>query len=177
MQLAGVSSPTRRSPRPGWPQSKRSTSLLLQGPSVLLLLAITIFPVCYSLALSFQSYSLILPRHTGQWVGTDNYARILSDADFFNAVRVTIVFIVVGVSIETILGILLAVALDSIRAGQRIFTSLLIVPMILTPLVIGLMYNFLFNAQFGLLTYLIQLVGLPLPQGLLGEPRRQRSQR
>jgi multiple sugar transport system permease protein len=170
VQLAGVSPPTRRSPRLGWPQSKRSTSLVLQGPSVLLLLAITIFPVIYSLALSFQSYSLILPGHTGQWVGTDNYARILGDADFFNAVRVTIVFIVVGVSIETILGILMAVALDSIRAGRRIFTSLLLVPMILTPLVIGLMYNFLFNAQFGLLTYLIQLVGLPLPQGLLGDP-------
>lgn len=170
MQLAGVSSPTRRGPRLGWPQSKRSTSLVLQAPSVLLLLAITIFPVIYSLALSFQSYSLILPGRTGQWIGTDNYARILSDADFFNALRVTIVFIVVGVSIETVLGILMAVALDSIRVGRRIFTSLLLVPMILTPLVIGLMYNFLFNAQFGLLTYLIQLVGLPLPQGLLGDP-------
>lgn len=157
-------------PRFGMPQSKRSTALLLQTPSVVLLLGITIFPVLYSLALSFQSYSLILPGHSGQWVGADNYVRMLSDAEFLNAARLTLTFIVVGVAVQTILGILLAVALDSIRVGRRIFTSLLLVPMILTPLVIGLMYNFLFNAQFGLLTYLIDAIGLPLPQGLLGDP-------
>jgi multiple sugar transport system permease protein len=171
VQLASAPHQTRRlAPRFGMPQSKRSTSLLLQSPSVLLLLVVTIFPVAYSLALSFQSYSMILPGHTGQWVGADNYVRILSDADFLNAAQVTIIFIVVGVAVETVLGILLAVALDSIKTGRRIFTSLLLVPMILTPLVIGLMYNFLFNAQFGLLTYLIQVLGIPLPQGLLGNP-------
>lgn len=169
-QLASASLPARKTRRLGMPQSKRSTSVLLQSPSVLLLLAITIFPVLYSLALSFQSFSLILPGHTGQWVGTDNYAHVLSDPEFFNAARVTVIFIVVGVAVESALGLALAVALDSIKVGRRVFTSLLLIPMILTPLVIGLMYNFLFNAQFGLFTYLIQVLGIPLPQGLLGNP-------
>jgi multiple sugar transport system permease protein len=141
---------------------------VLQAPSIILLVAITLFPVLYSLDLSFRSFSLIIPGMTGQWVGLDNYTQMLSDGDFWHAVMLSVVFVVVGVAIELVLGIILGVAIDSLSFGRRLFTSLLLVPMILTPLVIGLMYNFLFNAQFGLFTYLINLAGIPLPDGILG---------
>jgi multiple sugar transport system permease protein len=60
--------------------------------------------------------------------------------------------------------------LDSVETGRRVFVTLLMIPAVMTPLVIGLMYNFLFNAQFGLFTYIITLLHIPLPQGLLGNP-------
>ncbi|HEX9043908.1 MAG TPA: sugar ABC transporter permease [Candidatus Limnocylindrales bacterium] len=154
--------------RIGIPQSRVATAALLQAPSILLLVAITLFPILYSLDLSFRSFSLILPGMTGQWVGTDNYAQLLGDADFWHSVVLSVVFVGVGVTIELVLGIALGVVIDSLSVGRRIFTSLLLIPMILTPLVIGLMYNFLFNAQFGLFTYLINVIGLPLPPGILG---------
>jgi len=88
----------------------------------------------------------------------------------FSLAFACIVFVLVGVTIELTLGIALAVVIDSLKVGRRLLTSLLLIPMILTPLVIGLMYNFLFNAQFVLLTYLIRSVGIPLPDGVLGNP-------
>jgi multiple sugar transport system permease protein len=160
----------RRGIHVGVPQSRGATAAVLQAPSILLLAAVAVFPVLYSINLSFRAFSLILPGMTGQWVGTDNYARMLSDGDFWHSVVLTIVFVLVGVTIELTLGIALAVVIDSLKVGRRLLTSLLLIPMILTPLVIGLMYNFLFNAQFGLLTYLIRSVGIPLPDGVLGNP-------
>lgn len=143
---------------------------VLQAPGLIVLAAVAVFPVIYSLNLSFRAFSLILPNMTGQWVGLDNYARILTDSDFWHSVGITLVFVVVSVTIELILGTALAVVIDSLNVGRRLFTSLLLIPMILTPLVIGLMFNFLFNAQFGLLTYLMRSVGIPLPDGVLGNP-------
>ena len=168
MTTTTAAHPPHRRARFGPPQSRTATAALLQAPSVVLLVAITLFPVLYSLNLSFRSFSLILPNMTGQWVGTDNYARLLSDGEFWHSVTLTIAFVVVGVAIELVAGIVLAVVIDSLPVGRRLFTSLLLIPMIITPLVIGLMYNFLFNAQFGLFTYLINLAGVPLPDGILG---------
>jgi multiple sugar transport system permease protein len=168
VDVAATGPHVRHRARIGWPQSRTATAAVLQTPSIVLLIAVTLFPVLYSLNLSFRSFSLILPGMTGQWVGPDNYARLLNDGDFWHSVALTIVFVVVGVALELVFGIALAVAIDSLNVGRRLFTSLLLVPMIITPLVIGLMYNFLFNAQFGLLTYLIRLVGIPLPDGVLG---------
>ena len=169
---AATAEPQRRPRRLGigWPQSRGATAAVLQAPGLIVLAAVAVFPVLYSLNLSFRAFSLILPNMTGQWVGLDNYARILTDGDFWHSVVITLVFVVVGVTIELILGTALAVVIDSLNVGRRLFTSLLLIPMILTPLVIGLMFNFLFNAQFGLLTYLIRSVGIPLPDGVLGNP-------
>jgi multiple sugar transport system permease protein len=149
------------------PQSRRGTVALLELPSVLVVVAITLFPVLYSLNISFRSFSLTLPGHTGQWVGLDNYIRLLTDSAFFHAVWLIAVFTVVGVTIELALGLLIALVLDGLVTGRRLFTSLLLIPMILTPVVIGLMFNFVFNAQFGLFDYLIQALRIPLPHGIL----------
>jgi multiple sugar transport system permease protein len=140
----------------------------MQTPAVIVLVALTLFPIVYSLNLSFRNFSYVLPGYNGQWVGADNYTRLVSDAAFWHSVWLIAVFTFVGVTIELLLGTALAVALDAIETGRRLLTSLLIIPMVLTPLVIGLMFNFLFNAQFGLFSYLIKLFGLPLPAGITG---------
>src|SRR5438128_1855416 len=106
MQAATTASTMRRQRiHLGWPQSRKSTAILFQAPSVVLLAAITLFPILYSLNLSFRAFSLILPDMTGQWVGADNYARLLNDGEFWHSVTLTIAFVVVGVTIELVLGI------------------------------------------------------------------------
>jgi multiple sugar transport system permease protein len=151
-----------------FPRSRRSSAIALQLPAILVLVALTLFPVVYSLNLSFTKFSYVLPGYTGQWVGVENYVRLVGDAGFWHSAWLISVFCVVGVTAELLLGTALAVALDAVETGRRLLTSLLLIPMVLTPLVIGLMFNFLFNAQFGLFSYLISLFGIPLPAGVLG---------
>jgi multiple sugar transport system permease protein len=140
-----------------------------QGPSLLVLVLIVLFPLIYSVSLSLQSYSLVLPGRTGQWVGLENFQRILHDSDFFHAVGVTVIFVVCAVTLETILGTVVGVMLDRLARFRRAITSLLLLPMITTPLIVGLMFNFAFNAQFGYLTWVMERIGLDPNGGVLNQ--------
>jgi len=148
--------------------TKIAISFLL--PSIVLLGAIIIFPIVYSLILTFQSYSLVIPGKTGQWVGFDNYIKFLEDKAFWSALGRVGLFTLLAVSIEVGIGIAFACLLNTIRFGRRLLTSLLLIPTILTPVVIGLMFNLIFNAQFGLFNYLLQLVGIQITNGILNNP-------
>ena len=154
-------------------RSQRRTSrwerIGFQGPSLLILILIIVFPLIYSVTLSLQSYSLVLPGRTGQWVGLENFTRILHDSDFFHAVGVTVIFVVCAVTIETILGTFIGILLDRLVRFRRAVTSLLLLPMITTPLIVGLMFNFAFNAQFGYLTWVMSHLGLDPNGGVLNQ--------
>lgn len=139
-------------------------------PSILLLAAIILFPIGYSLLLTFQSYSLVIPGKTGQWAGFANYIKFLGDEAFWAALGRVGLFTLLAVSIEVVIGIAFAYLLNAIRFGRRLLTSLLLIPTILTPVVIGLMFNLIFNAQFGLFNYLMQLVGIQIKDGILNNP-------
>jgi multiple sugar transport system permease protein len=153
---------------------RRSTrvrlALAFQLPSLLVLLGVIAFPLGYTLWLSLRSYSLVIPGRTGQWIGLDNFDRLLHDAQFHHALGLTGLYTVIAVAIEVVLGVAAAFALNAVGRGRRVLTSLMLVPMILAPLIIGLMFNFLLNAQFGLFTYLVNTLGLPLPENILGSP-------
>lgn len=128
---------------------------------------VVLFPLAYSIKLSFQSYSPIIPNHDGQWVGLENYRRILDDGDFHHSLVVTAVFVVVAVTLETVLGVVVGVLIDRLRRMRRVVTSTLLLPMILTPLIVGLMFNFALNAQFGYLTFVLDQVHLVGGGGVL----------
>ena len=142
--------------------------LWFQLPSVGVLLGIAAFPIAYSIWLSLRAYSLVLPGQTGQWIGGENYARLFHDAQFHGAFAKTMIYTAVTVSIELVLGVLLGIALNKLRRGRRLIIALVLVPTVISPLIIGLMFNFLLNAQFGLFPYLSDHLGLPLPANVLG---------
>ncbi len=131
-----------------------------QGPSLLVLGVVVLFPLAYSIKLSFQSYSPIIPNHDGQWIGLDNYQRMLHDGDFHHSLIVTGIFVVAAVTLETVLGVIVGILIDRLRRMRRVATSALLLPMILTPLVVGLMFNFALNAQFGYLTFVLEKLGI-----------------
>lgn len=141
----------------------------MQLPSIIVLAVIVLFPIGYSINLSLRSYSLVIPGKTGQWVGLDNYARILHDSDFLQAVIVTVIFVVCAVTIETILGTIVGIFLDRMLRFRRMVTSLLLLPMITTPLIVGLMFNFALNAQFGYLTWVLEWLGIDPDGGVLNQ--------
>lgn len=141
----------------------------MQAPGAVILALVVAFPLAYSINLSLRKYSQVIPGHTGQWAGLDNYRRLLSDADFGATVVTTVIFTVSAVALEMLLGTCLGIMLDRLTRFRRAVTSVLLLPMIVTPLIVGLLFNFAFNAQFGYLTWALNLVGLSPEQGLLNK--------
>jgi multiple sugar transport system permease protein len=122
------------------------------APAVVVLLLVGIVPLVTALQLSFTSFSYVLPGRTGQWVGTDNYASLLSNAAFIGAIVRTVAFTVSAVVLELGIGLLLATALNATGRAHGPLLGLLIIPMIVTPVIVGLMFNFALNPQFGPIT-------------------------
>jgi multiple sugar transport system permease protein len=141
----------------------------MQAPGIAILGLVVAFPLAYSVNLSFRQYSLVIPGHTGQWAGLANYRKMLHDAEFGATLVTTLIFVVAAVALETVLGTCLGIMLDRLARLRRAVTSILLLPMIVTPLIVGLMFNFAFNAQFGYVTWALNHIGLNTEQGLLNK--------
>lgn len=140
------------------------------APTVFTLLCIVIFPLIFSLSLSLHDWNLF--RQEGwQWRGLGNYADILFlDPYFRQSLKVTGFFLLGTVPLQFILG--LAVALILYRITRKIIGFLrttLIVPAIMTPIVVGIIWRLMYNPDIGMLNYLLSLIGLP-PVNWTGMP-------
>lgn len=142
----------------------------MQTPSLLVLALVIVIPLITSLMLSFQSYSPVLPNAEGQWIGLANYQRMLADAHFGKAILITLAFAILAVGLETVIGIVVGSFLATLLRVRRLVTSLLLVPMIATPLVVGLMFGFAFNPDFGYLNPVFEALGLASAGGVLTSP-------
>jgi ABC-type sugar transport system permease subunit len=146
------------------PRQKLSWSRLSHGPlpymvpAVLYLFALTIFPLLYSLYLSFQNFT---PRtNSFNFVGLANYGELLGDPIFWASFWNTIIFTVVVTCIELLLGMAMALFFDRDFIGKDVIRTALIVPMLSTPMVVGLMWRFLLNADWGIINWLLHFVGV-----------------
>ncbi|MDD2694529.1 MAG: sugar ABC transporter permease [Anaerolineales bacterium] len=129
-------------------------------PMGLILLAIMIFPLGYSLAISLQDYEL---SRIGQerFIGLDNYIRLFSNSSFWTAMGNTITFVVLAVGLELVLGFFLALLLHNKATFMRgFFRSTLLTPMFITPIAVGLMFRFLLNSQLGVIPTALEAIGL-----------------
>jgi len=135
---------------------------LFHLPTFLVLTAITLFPIIYSIYISFFGYTLSKPGSEKQFVGFQNFINIFSDAGFWNSMLVTVKFVFGVTVVQVVFGLVIALILNSIVKGKKILTSLVMVPMMVAPLIVGLMYSFILNPQFGLYTFFIDYFNLPL---------------
>lgn len=161
--LSSRSAPHRRR-RIGW------FGVFMQAPSLIVLALVIAIPLGYSLVLSFQSYSPVLPNATGQWIGLANYARMFTDVQFGHAILVTVGFAALAVTLETLIGMALGSFLATLNRSRRLVTSILLVPMIATPLVVGLMFGFAFNSEFGYLSPVLEALHIAPAGGVLTNP-------
>jgi multiple sugar transport system permease protein len=130
-------------------------------PTIVLLVVMNIFPLLWSLILSFTKYSAIAPE-SPDFVGTENYVQILSDSSTWAYFRTTAYFVVLAVAAQFIIGFGLALLLNRDFKGKSIITPLMLIPMMLSPVVVGLFWRFILDTQWGLLNYLLSLI----PQGV-----------
>jgi multiple sugar transport system permease protein len=133
---------------------------MLLLPSVLFLLAMTIFPTIYSLWMSFQQYNLSRPD-LAHFVGLRNYSNLLTDDIFWKAVRVTLVFSLSVLAIEFVLGFFIANLFDRERKGMNLLRTLFIIPVFASPVAMGLTFRYMYQPGYGLINWVLEGVGLP----------------
>jgi len=136
----------------------RWIAFLFIAPTIALLLFIAIFPLIWSLYLSFTNYSVNSP--TGpQWAGIQNYLNIFADPSISSFFTITAKFVVESVGLEFIIGFGLALLLMKKFPGRGLAVTLLLTPMMLAPVVVGLFWKFMMSQQFGVLNWFISLTG------------------
>lgn len=125
----------------------------LIGPALFLLLLIGLFPLVYSLIVSFQNINLIDVDTSFQ--GLLNYRRIFDDRRLWESLLHTVIFLVVALPIELILGMLLALLCLERLPGKQIFIALLLLPTVISPIVAGAAWRLLFDNRFGPINQII----------------------
>ena len=151
---AKVSAPsTQTKPRRRGLSDKAIVSLFI-WPTLILLIAWNVFPLFYSLYLSFTSYSAIGLK-APVWVGFENYKNILTDPQLWKYFATTGRYALVSVGIETLLGFGLAMLVREKFKGSGLLTTLILIPMMLSPVVVGLFWKLMYNPSFGFFNYLL----------------------
>lgn len=150
----------------GW--ADRHFRILLILPAILLLAALIGYPLFYLANLSVQNITLanIARPERQAFVGLANFAEVFSDKDFVVTVRNTGVFVVSSIVVEVVVGLTLGLLFTARFRGRRPLMILMLIPILMTPVVIGLFWKLLLNGEWGVLNYLLGLVGLP-PQSWL----------
>jgi multiple sugar transport system permease protein len=137
----------------GW--SDRAIAWAFIGPTIALLLAINIFPLIWTVRLSFTNYRANKPNAPLRWLGIDHYTDLLTDPEIWHGMQVTARFVLSTVVIETLLGFALAYLIDRRFRGHGFWTTVILIPMMLSPAVVGNFWTFLYQPQSGLFNYII----------------------
>jgi multiple sugar transport system permease protein len=135
--------------------SDRGVAWLFIGPTMAILLAINIFPLLWAITLSFTNYRANRPNAPIKWIGLEHYTDILSDPDVWAGMQVTARFVVSTIAIEMLLGFALAYLIDRKFRGHGFWTTVILIPMMLSPAVVGNFWTFLYQPQIGLFNHLI----------------------
>jgi multiple sugar transport system permease protein len=143
-----------------WRRQDKIVAMLLLAPALLYLIVMSIYPTIWSLWLAFHNY-LVYQPDKASFAGFDNFTDLWDSEVFQQSFRVTLAFSAIAVAIECVLGLAIAVLLDRKMRGANLLRTLLIVPVMISPVGIGLTFRYIFAPTYGLLTYLMQSVGLP----------------
>lgn len=146
--------------------SERNSKWLLVAPAVILILALTIYPLLFSIWVAFVNYDFAVPGHA--FVGMQNFERVISDPVARSSVWVTVIFTVANVAIEFLLGLGLALAMTKTFRGRGTIMAVLIVPLFFSPVIVGQFWALLLQQPFGPTNFLLsKLLGYDVQIGWL----------
>src|ERR1700731_1416639 len=142
--------------------SDRVIAWLFIAPTIVLLLALNIFPLICTLHLSFPNYRSNRPNPAVTNVGIDNYISVLTDPDIWAAMQATAHFLFWTILLQTVLGFTLAYLIDRRFRGYGFWTTVILISMMLSPAVVGNFWAFLYQPQIGLFNYVVSFfTGIP----------------
>lgn len=139
----------------------RRTRRLFLLPLTAVLAALTIAPFVYNLVLSLTDDSPTTERTS--FVGFANYADLLTDPAFWNALRITAIFTIAAVGLQFVIAMGVAMALHRITRGSAVLRALFLLPMAMAPVAALFNWRLMLNASSGVINYVLGLVGLPQP--------------
>ena len=139
---------------------KPSAPFLLLLPAIVVLAAVVVLPLILSLYSSFTPFRLTRPETFFVFVGFRNYLSILSNADFWWAFGRTVLLLTIALNLEMLLGLGLAMLVEKATRGQRILRTLMMFPMMFSPILVGFQFKFMFNDNIGLVNNALQSAGL-----------------
>ena len=149
---------------------KRQVFLILLGaPALVYVLLVAIWPLARGINYSFYDYSLLRPARTA-FVGLDNYRELWTNDAARSSILTTATFTLAAVTVEFLAGLGLALLLWRDSLFQRVCLALLLIPVTVTPVVVGLVFRALLAADYGFVGYYLSEWGLSNPRGLLGDP-------
>lgn len=139
-------------------------------PALIFLFAITAYPFFFSIYNSFHNWVLYKPQLGNPFVGLDQYIKLFTDPLFWNALKRTLIYVILSVTFSILLGFLQALVLsrDDIK-GKNIIRSIIIIPLVISPVVAGFAFRFMFNTDLGVLPWLLSRIGINITR-ILGDP-------
>lgn len=128
-------------------------------PGMLLLLGLSVFPSVYALVVSFQKWTLTDPAGR-RFNGLDNYKNIFTNPEFWHTLKITLIFVFLTVLIESLLAYCMALLFFRPMPFHRIMRTLILLPMLTAPIVVGMLARFMLDSQFGIINRFSEIVGL-----------------
>jgi multiple sugar transport system permease protein len=154
---SGVAGSSMASRIRGW---RPSASFLLLLPAIVVLGAVVIVPLLLSFYSSLTPFRLTRPDTLWTFVGFRNYANLLSDPEFWIAFGRTVGLLTVALNLEMLLGLGLALLVEKATRGQRVLRTIMMFPMMFSPILVGFQFKFMFNDNIGLVNNALQSLGL-----------------
>ncbi len=135
--------------------SDRAIAWIFVAPTIFLLLAINIFPLIWTIQLSFTNFKANRLNREPEFIGLRNYERILTDSDIWLNMQATAHFLFWTITLQVLIGFALAWLIHRNFKGSNFWTTVIVLPMMLSPAVVGNFWKFLYQPQIGLFNYIV----------------------
>ena len=135
--------------------SDKAIAWIFVTPTILLLLAINIYPLFYAISMSFTNFYANKIGKEIKWVGLKNYIKVLGKESVWERMQITANFMFWTLLIQALIGLSLALLLNKKFKGNELLTTLIVLPMMLSPAVVGTFWTYLYNPQVGVFSYIM----------------------
>ena len=135
--------------------SKRLAPYIFSAPTVILMTIFMGFPILYGLILGFFQWSLVDLKNAPAFAGLHNFKTLFQNPQFWSSMKTTLIFVVSVIFVQL--------------PGIRFFRSIFMLPVMISPVVVGVIWKYIYDANFGMLNYLLGLIGVPAGTWLSSE--------
>ncbi|WP_373266921.1 carbohydrate ABC transporter permease [Hungatella hathewayi] len=146
-----------------WEFGKREKGIFVSqmtAPTIVFLLVMTVYPVLFTIYYSFTDYNYLKGTHP--FSGLANYTALFQNMYFRQAVSNTVKFTVIAVVLEVVLGLLTALFVKSLKRGQKVVRTLLLLPYLLPAVTVALIWRMMLSPNYGIITDVFTALGLPV---------------
>jgi len=141
-------------------QQKKRTGLFFITPTVLVLMLVVLIPLIFSFIVSFFNYTLVDPSFE-RFIFFKNYSTIFQDTYLWNSLKITLIFVFTVVPLEFVLGFFIALLLNRDIRFKGLFYTILTIPMVMSPVAVGLIWKMFLHADLGIVNYIFSVFNLP----------------